>query len=1233
MKLHGKASTRSVAKQLKEKLIHLEKLTQKLSSDSDALPAFRWLTDNSYLIRIEGNTAIGELSGSTLLCSAENEPAILSLCHNLVVAGGGRVTKQRIELFLEGCQQVYVLSGPELSLFVPMMKAAIIFELAELYSSDFSSLSDFSPIENLFTSLRLFSTEDVSEAISATDKVFKLLSLDPSGVFPKMSEKTCRHYRQAVEKLAEQYGVSETQVAQKVINLSAQGQGIKAHVGYWIFVSPLGQAAKTDTGLSYILVNALLTVSFCLWAGFMFSSSAAAGLLLFPVSQLVKTILDSLLVGQSPPRHVPRMELENGVPVQGKTLCIISALLADADSGSRLSRRLEEFKLANRDCGENLLFGILADLPDCETRNKPEDDSIVSGAENAVLALNSKYGGGFFLFTRPRSFSEKDGRYMAWERKRGAVTELISLLSGNESTLKVSGGSALALRGTHYLLTLDEDARLTPCSAKQLIGSMLHPLNTPIVDKKRRVVTAGYGILHPRMSATLSSCDKSGFSRLFSGGGGCDPYGCESSELYMDLFDNGSFFGKGIIDVNAFQTCLSGRIPENRVLSHDALEGAYLHGGFLSDTELTDSFPWDVLAYFRRLNRWTRGDWQNAPWLFRRGHDFSILDRYRLFDSLRRSLVPIAYLTSFLAAFFVRSGSTIFPALISLICLLTPLASQMKKLLLSKDGAAKIRCHCGLDRGIDASLRQCFLRIVFLPHEAFVCLSAALTSTYRMVLSKKGMLNWTTASQQNSVKSKPLKYWIQMCPTALLGIAMLFLSPAILGKAIGLLWIAAPLFALSISTENKQKHTFFPESQAYLLTKAKEIWSYFEIFCTKEDNYLPPDNYQEMPPKGIAHRSSPTNIGLCLLCCVAALDLKLCPPEQAIGLAEKLLKTLICLPKWNGHLYNWYDTRTLKPLFPIYVSTVDSGNLAACLILVREGLAEYNQPELSALCDNLLAPMSFAPLYNSKRRLLSIGFDIKSGKLSKGCYDLMASEAVTADFLAIARGDVPCRHWSHLSRAMVESKKFRGMVSWTGSMFEYLMPRLFFKPHRCSLMHESMSFCIGVQKHRTSKMCLPWGISESSYYCLDEENSFCYKAHGCQNLALKRNMNRDLVVSPYSSFLALCCRGEGAVSNLRRLESYGCACKYGFWDAIDFTKSRVEKDKPGIVSCVMAHHQGMSLVSIANALTGDLMCSRMKRDPAVSAYYCLLNEKLPLNSSVLKNLSLSDCEMRAFTTA
>ena len=657
-------------------------------------------------------------------------------------------------------------------------------------------------------------------------------------------------------------------------------------------------------------------------------------------------------------------------------------------------------------------------------------------------------------------------------------------------------------------------------------------------------------------------------------------------------------------------------LPEQRILSHDALEGAYLHGGFLGDVELTDTFPAAPLAWGARAHRWIRGDWQNAPWIFsRRARALHPIDRFRLADSLRRSLVAPATWAAIFLGCVLRWPGLRLAAYAALLALAQGLIFALGHPIVHP-ADARVRYHSSVLPGLAAAVVQTVLRLILLPWEAVLNASAIVTALWRMAVSHRDLLQWQTAAQRAAKRDGLGAYLRALWPASALGLLTAVLTPSPTGLAAGIVWTLSPFVLAALGAPNAPGAAPLTHAaQRELLGWAKATWHYFETFCTAGEHYLPPDNVQTQPPTGTAHRTSPTNMGFALLSALCAHALGI-DNGRGLALAERMLTTMEQLPRWNGHFYNWYHTCTLRPMPPLYVSTVDSGNCAAALLAAANALRGWGQDELAARAQALCDGMDFALLYDPQRRLMHIGIDTGSGKRSEGYYDLLESEARLTSYFAVARGDVPREHWRALSRAQVQHERYRGCVSWSGSVFEYLMPELFLPPQRDSLLWESAKFCLRVQRRRV-RAGQPWGVSESAYFALDSALSYRYKAHGCAALAMQPDMDRELVLSPYSAFLALAVAPRAAVRNLRRFAARGLLGQYGFREALDCTRARTGGGGQ-IVHCVMAHHQGMSLLSACNALCGGQVQRWFLADPAMRAHMSLLSERLPLGAPALR---------------
>ncbi len=1207
------------------------RLSARLPEGEAVPPAAEWLLDNGYLALREGKNCAQVFRRGRPLRACAGGRCVLSQAARSALWAEPGLDQGRLELFLEHFQRVCPLTERELSLLVPALGAAVLNRLARL-CRDWESLrdgrTDPEELAALFTALRTLSGQDWSALLERQSGVEAILARDPAGDYPDMEEDTRRRYRQQVCRLARRFGLSERETAQKALELAQGARGRRRHVGWYLFRQPLGGEERRESGGAYVLCVLLLTAMLSAAAGLAAGSLCMALLLVFPMSDIVKNCVDFLAVRMVRPRSVHRMALEEGIPARGRTLCVVVSLLTDEESGGKLAALLERYRLANRDAGEELRFGILADLPDRGEPMGGEQRAWVEKARQAVDALNETYGGGFYLFFRTPSFQARDGKYLGWERKRGALLELVRLLKDRRTGVRVLSGDPQALGGTRYVITLDSDTSLNVGAARELVGAMLHPLNQPRIDPKTRAVRSGYALLQPRVSVELEAANRSLFSRIYGGQGGVDPYGATTSDVYHDLFDQGTYTGKGIFQVDAFYACLDGRFPEGRILSHDLLEGSYLHAGLLGEVELTDGFPYQVRSYFARLHRWVRGDWQLLAWLGRTVPDgkggreknpLTVLARWKIFDNLRRSLSPAFTLAALMLGLWGAGGVFAAAGAAAVLAAASNLLLSGAELAARRGAGSKTRYHSTIVAGFAGVVVQTLLQLVLLPIQAWTCLSAAAAALWRTYVTRRDLLAWVTAAQSEGRGGGLLRCFREMWFAPAAGLATALLSQLRIGVLLGLVWTAAPAIAWALSRPVGKKPGLSQRDRAFLLHEATLIWRYFADFLRPEDHYLPPDNWQEQPAAGLGRRTSPTNIGMALLSVLAAVDLDLLPRKRGTELIGHMLDAVEKLEKWHGHLYNWYDTSSARPLQPRYVSTVDSGNLCASLIALREGLYEWGEDVLARRAEALSNQMEFRWLYDKRRRLFSIGWDEGQDGLTRGWYDLMASEARQTSFVAVARGEVPPRHWRRLGRMLLGENDYSGMASWTGTMFEYFMPNLLLPCEENSLMYESLAFCIYAQKRRGARTRTPWGISESAFYAFDPGMYYQYKAHGVQSLGLKRGLNRELVIAPYASFLALLLAPRSAAANLRRLRDMGLEGRYGLYEALDCTPSRCRDGAEyEVVRSYMSHHLGMSLVAIDNALKDNVMQRRFLRDCAMSAYRELLQERVPVGAPVMR---------------
>ncbi|MDR3207114.1 MAG: hypothetical protein LBT60_02165, partial [Oscillospiraceae bacterium] len=730
-------------------------------------PEFEWLLDNRYLLEREGREAIQALRRAGRIPAVRpGLPAAYELTRRLTRAGRGEVTLERLALYLKGAQKVRPLSERELFLFVPLLKAALVTSVAALCGElgavldGYARGGDLNPyaaertarraleegsappeaaealaksaaaahtrlsglMGRAVTSLRLLASADLTDLLQTASAVENILRRDPVEVYAEMDEASRGWYRRELSRLARRRRISESEAAETVLALARKGSDKRRrHVGYYILNQPLGRRKSALGGRLYFAALLTLTALFTVLAGLLGGGPWVATLLLLPASDLAKNIVDFATVRLVAPRHIPRLELRDGLPPHGATLCVISTLLTDTQKAVAQVKLLEEYKIANRDAGGRLLFGLLADLPDAPQRRRPRDRQLIEAAQKAVFELNRRYGGGFYLFLRDRQLNVRDKVYMGWERKRGALLELMRALRGKETGLRTVTGDPAVLRKIRYLITLDADTRLTAGSAREMVGAMLHPLITADVDPQRRVVTEGHAVLQPRMAVDLESAGKTAFSRVYAGQGGLDPYGGASSDVYQDVFGRGVFSGKGIFDVDAFLTCLDGRLPENRVLSHDLLEGCYLRAGLLGDVELADGYPSKVNAWFDRLHRWTRGDWQIVGWLRpsvktgngpRERNPLDALSRWKIFDNLRRSLSPVFLLLALTVGFAAPPRPLATAAGFAVLCAASNLLLSAAELAVR--GGGRARYHSTIVTGLPGAALQCLLQLLFL---------------------------------------------------------------------------------------------------------------------------------------------------------------------------------------------------------------------------------------------------------------------------------------------------------------------------------------------------------------------------------------------------------------------------------------------------------------------------------------------------------------------------------------
>jgi cyclic beta-1,2-glucan synthetase len=1125
-------------------------------------------------------------------------------------------------------------------------------------------------VANAVTSLRLCATLDWPDYVETVSLVEHVLRRDPSGAYTRMDFLSRDQQRQAVEALAPPTGEGQVRVALKAIESARQAAATSstaeraAHVGYHL-VDAGRRHLELDLGYrprpaarirrllqdhasgaylgSIAVATALFTaaaVAYAFRSGATSIVAAAVGLLaVLPASDFVIACLQRLAVAVARPRRLPRLDLSAGVPESARTMVIVPTMLTTAAGVDALIEHIEVLALGNSDPG--IHFAILSDFADTLASDAPGDAALLERAIAGVEALNAKAGTEradcFFLFHRERQWNPREHAWIGWERKRGKIEEFNRLLRGAiDTSFTTQVGELERLAAIRYCITLDSDTRLPRDAAKRMVGIIEHPLNRPQFDARLQRVATGYGILQPRVSVTMASAAGSLFARTYAGHTGVDPYTTAVSDVYQDLFGEGIFTGKGLYDVDAFTAALNGRVPENALLSHDLFEGLYARTALVSDIEVIDEYPSSVLAHARRQHRWVRGDWQILWWLFpyvpsREGrvrNRLPLIARWKILDNLRRSLLPPATLVLLVLGWTVLPGS----AAVWTAAALGGMAVPLVLALLQNVGGprADLGWSAHVRAAVEdarASAARVALQLAFLASESSQRLHAIGVTLLRLGVTRRQMLEWETAAASaargGAARLRAFLSGMVASPTIALitALAVGTLRPAVLAIAgpVLALWLAAPFIAYLLSRPTARRHTAVSAAdRGYLEAIARATWTFFDELVGPEDNFLPPDNVQVRPERMVAHRTSPTNIGLGLLSILAAHDLEFIDTPQLLRRIDQTLTTIEGLEKFEGHLFNWYDTRTLAPLAPAYVSTVDSGNLAAACVTVASALRD-SAPSLAARATALFDAMDFRFLFDRKRQLLAIGYQAAdrdvAGRLDPSYYDLLASEARVASFLAIAKGDVPETHWFHLGRPVTSVRGAPALLSWSATLFEYLMPLLVMRSYPDTLLDASCRLAVRRQIDYAAEHHVPWGISESAYNLVDRRGHYQYKAFGVPGLGLKRGLGDELVVAPYATALALMVDPGASIANLRRLVAAGLQGEYGFFDAIDYTRRTTDPDQDTtaglVVPAYLAHHQGMTLVALANVLKGDRMVDRFHADPRVQATELLLQERVP----------------------
>ncbi len=1247
---------------------------------------------------------------------------------------------------------------------------------------------------NIITSLRtlaLFSWRSLFETTSHVE-----LLLRQHSSYTACDRRTRDRYRSCIEELAGATNQDELAITKQTLALMASdtGASLDADLGTWL-IGPKRLALEAVLGfpvsgahrvkrwvighshglyISSTIALTLLLTLIAAFLGFNWQGLPPPPILvlmllaIFPLSEVATGFLNRRWLRAFPARHLPRLALESGLDAQLKTLVVVPTMLRSVEDVAVACRQLHVHALANPD--PHLYFALLSDWADSTQPSAPTDDLILEAARAQIARLNFDQAQSgalepkYFLLHRRRQWNASERCYMGWERKRGKLEELNRLLTGHGSTsfLEPVNGHAMLPPGIRYVLTVDADTRVPLGTIKDLVGIAAHPLNRPVLSAQRRVIT-GYAVLQPRITPLLPGPDeRSLYREIVTSGSGVDPYAAAASDLNQDVFGEGLFTGKGLYDVAAWEAVLRDRVPANSLLSHDLFEGLFARCGLVTDIELFEDFPSHSEVAAARNHRWIRGDWQLLPWILGLRGRLPPLGRWKMLDNLRRSLIAPCSVALLIAAFAIRSSTPLVWLIVVLGPWLWPALSTAFGRLVRTPAASSRRTHLRIlvaDLGED--LARAAVSLALLAQNAWLSMDAIGRALFRLMISRRHLLEWVTAAQSKAHSSTALASFVWPLKSA--SIVIVVAVSALMAANRDALPVAAPLLVLwwlspilaqflSRPLDAHRRELELPEAVANELRAiARLTWTFFEKFVTAEDHHLPPDNFQEDPTPVIAHRSSPTNMGLYLLSSVAARDFGWLGLQELVDRLTATFSTLCVLERFEGHFLNWYDTRTLQPLAPRYVSTVDSGNLAGHLLTLRQACLEFAQgpylslrafsgpldavvlcrkalavagpvgldsagararlfdglrdlqlilggdaatlgeartilhaaslhvsrlidsvpasmpanvtrwlqiagrdiaahlfdlqqalpaaaalsrsatlgqiaaveggaahcramtaalEELADQCQELVAAMSFGFLFDRNRGLFSIGYRVTDQSLDGGYYDLLASEARLASLVAIAKGDVPRSHWFRLGRRLTGGRRRPVLASWSGSMFEYLMPALIMREPRLSLLDQTNGRAVRKQISYGERHRLPWGISESAYNMRDREFTYQYSSFGLPSLGLKRGLAADYVVAPYASALAAMYRPVEAYRNFRDLATRSGQGEYGYYEALDFTAARIPEGKSvAVVRAYMAHHQGMSLVALDNVLQDHTMQARFHSEPRITAADLLLQER------------------------
>lgn len=1076
-------------------------------------------------------------------------------------------------------------------------------------------------ISNIFGDLKEFhefNNEDLFKKVSRTEKM-----LLEDEVYKKMTPESKALYRKQLLKISKKKHLSEVACLEKLFEQTDRDD---YHIGFQLFK----KTSNTINVVAYVLSITILTIAVSLFLSRYFIGIRWLGfiILLIPVSQLFLQIINYFLTRFVKPQVLPKLDYSKGIPSEVATMVVIPTIVGNEAKIKEMFDILETFYIINKT--DNLYFTLLGDVKSADKEVMPYDEKISKFGIDYAKKLNKKYGKDLFYFLyRKRQWNEKEDCFLGYERKRGALLQFNKILLGKMDdktcdkyfNVNMLQNNDLKIK---YVITLDTDSRLVLNSALNLVGCMSHPMNRPVLNKAGTKVIRGYGLMQPRVSVDIEATNKSLYSQIFAGIGGFDTYSAVVPNVYQDSFNEGSFVGKGIYDLEVFDKVLDETFPDNLILSHDLLEGNYLRCGYVSDIELIDDFPSKFLTDTTRHHRWARGDVQIIGWLGRKvrnlkgekvNNPINLLGKWKILDNILRMFLYPALLIILLCAVIFDNISPLLWVGFVVLEIAIPIVFFLRSMMYRQGKEKTTVYYKNLFFGGKSLLLRSYIVFATLPFYTKLYMDAFFRTMYRLLISHKNLLNWITAEDAEKAIGNNLKCYMQnFMPNIIVSVFLIIFAvftKNYLALVLAIVFLSAPFVVYEVSKDIDHNRVELKDKK---LEEIKELafntWKYFQENLKEEYHYLIPDNYQENRENKLDLRASPTAIGFSLTSVIGAYELEFIKQDEAVELLKKIINTVDSLEKWHGHLYNWYDIPTKKVMVPGFVSTVDSGNFVASLIVAREFLEKCEETDLVKLCDKLIKNTNFRKLYTNKD-VFCIGYDSVEGRQSIYNYNKFASESRLTSYLAICLGDAPSKHWFCLDKTLTTYKEHKGLISWSGTSFEYYMPLLFMKNYPNTLLDESYHFAHFCQKEYIESVShrLPWGISESAYNELDNSLNYKYKAFSTPYLKAKEDKENRIVIAPYASLMALELFPEEVYENIEKFRELGMSGKYGMYEAYDY-------DNKGIVQAYFAHHQGMTLAGIVNYLKPDAIKNYFHENVNIKTFEVLLKEKVQVKTSI-----------------